>query len=102
MFCRFNGHRIGLIFCPFFITTFTKWANFTFVNIKIIGLTLITPFIFLLIPAKTTNNEVKDELAYCEEIISVIEKESHLVSIPAVKEKLNMLKEVVEDYTEQL
>lgn len=53
-------------------------------------------------PAKTTTNEVKDELVYCEEVISVIEKESHLVSIPAVKEKLNMLKEVVEDYTEQL
>ena len=53
-------------------------------------------------PAKTTSNEVKDELAYCEKVISVIEKEAHLVNIPAVKEKLNVLKEVVEDYTEQL
>jgi hypothetical protein len=32
----------------------------------------------------------------------VIEKEAHLAHIPAVKEKLNVLKEVVEDYTEQL
>ena len=53
-------------------------------------------------PAKTTSNEVKDELAYCEKVISVIEKEAHLANIPAVKEKLNVLKEVVEDYTEQL
>jgi len=53
-------------------------------------------------PAKTTSNEVKDELAYCEKVISVIEKEAHLVNIPAVKEKLNVLKEVVEDYAEQL
>ena len=53
-------------------------------------------------PAKTTSNEVKDELAYCEKVISAIEKEAHLVNIPAVKEKLNVLKEVVEDYEEQL
>ena len=53
-------------------------------------------------PAKTTSNEVEDELAYCEKVISVIEKEAHLVNIPAVKEKLNVLKEVVEDYEEQL
>lgn len=53
-------------------------------------------------PAKTTSNEVKDELAYCEKVISTIEKEAHLVNIPAVKEKLNVLKEVVEDYGEQL
>ena len=53
-------------------------------------------------PAKTTSNEVVDELTYCQEIISVIEKEPHLVALPAVKEKLNVLKEVVEDYTELL
>lgn len=53
-------------------------------------------------PTKTTSNEVADELAYCEKVISVVEKEVHLVNIPAVKEKLNVLKEVVEDYEEQL
>jgi len=53
-------------------------------------------------PAKTTSNEVKDELAYCEKIILTIEKEIHLVNIPSVREKLNVLKEIVEDYTEQL
>lgn len=53
-------------------------------------------------PAKTTSNEVKDELAYCTKVIAVVEKEAHLVHIPAIREKLNVLKEIVEDYTEQL
>jgi len=53
-------------------------------------------------PSKTTSNEVKDELAYCEEIIAIIENEPKIPHIPAVKEKLNVLKEVVEDYHEQL
>ncbi|MGE7021589.1 transposase, partial [Solibacillus cecembensis] len=53
-------------------------------------------------PPKSTSNEIVDELTYCEEVISIIEKESNLVNFPAIKEKLNVLKEVVEDYTEQL
>ncbi|GEN82205.1 hypothetical protein SLU01_05170 [Sporosarcina luteola] len=53
-------------------------------------------------PPKPTSNEVAGELTYCEKVISAIEKESHLVNIPAIREKLNVLKEVVEDYTEQL
>ena len=53
-------------------------------------------------PPKSTSNEVKDELAYCEEVITVIENEPKIAHIPAVQEKLNVLKEVVEDYTEQL
>lgn len=53
-------------------------------------------------PSKTTSNEVVDELNYCREIISVVESEPQIATIPAVKEKLNVLKEVVEDYTEQL
>lgn len=53
-------------------------------------------------PAKTTSNEVKDELAYCKEVISVIEKEPQIAQIPAVKERLNVLKEVVEDFQEHL
>ncbi|MDQ0201280.1 hypothetical protein J2S10_004486 [Neobacillus ginsengisoli] len=51
---------------------------------------------------KTTSNEVKDELKYCRQIISVVESEPQIAAIPAVKEKLNVLKEVVEDYTVQL
>ena len=53
-------------------------------------------------PSKTTSNEVKEEIDYCQKIISVIEKEAHITRIPAVQEKLNVLKEVVEDFTEQL
>ena len=53
-------------------------------------------------PPKPTSDEVKEELAYCESVISVIEKESHLMPVPAVKEKLNVLKEVVEDFAELL
>ena len=49
-------------------------------------------------PKKTTSNEVKDELTYCKEVIAVIEKEPQIAQIPAVKERLNVLKEVVEDY----
>ncbi|WP_421102673.1 IS1182 family transposase [Sporosarcina psychrophila] len=52
-------------------------------------------------PPKTTSNEVKDELAYCEEVIAVIENEPKIAHIPAITEKLNVLKEVVGDYHEQ-
>ncbi|WP_057911953.1 IS1182 family transposase [Peribacillus muralis] len=53
-------------------------------------------------PSKPTSNEVKEEVEYCSEIITIVENEPQIASIPAVKEKLNVLKEVVEDYTEQL
>lgn len=53
-------------------------------------------------PPKTTSNEVKDELNYCKDVITVIEKEPQIAEIPAVKEKLNVLKEVVEDFSEHL
>lgn len=53
-------------------------------------------------PPKTTTNEVNGELDYCRQVIIVIETEPQIAEIPAVKEKLNILKEVVEDYAEQL
>lgn len=53
-------------------------------------------------PSKPTSNEVKDELAYCEAVIEAIEKEPQIAHIPAVREKLNVLKEVAGDYQEQL
>lgn len=49
-------------------------------------------------PSKSISNEVKTEVDYCNEIISIVEKEPQIAAIPAVKEKLNVLKEVVEDY----
>ncbi len=42
-------------------------------------------------PTKTTSNEVKDELAYCKEVITVVENEPKISYIPAVQEKLNVL-----------
>ena len=53
-------------------------------------------------PSKTTSDEVNDELDYCRKVISVIENEDHIALIPAVQEKLNVLKEVVEDFEEGL
>ncbi len=53
-------------------------------------------------PEKNTSNEVKDEVTYCEKLIEVIEKEPRVAQVPAVKERLNMLKEVVEDYQAHL
>ncbi|MCG1023120.1 IS1182 family transposase [Sutcliffiella horikoshii] len=54
------------------------------------------------LPKKTTSHDVEDELIYCRQVIEVVEKNPQVASIPAVKEKLNVLKEVVEDYTEQI
>lgn len=54
------------------------------------------------LPQKTTSNDVEEELAYCRKVIDTVEEIPQVASIPAVKEKLNILKEVVEDYTEQI
>ena len=53
-------------------------------------------------PSKPTSNEVREEVEYCSEIITIVEENPQIASIPAVKEKLNVLKEAVEDYTERL
>lgn len=51
-------------------------------------------------PEKNTTNELEKELVYCKELQQRIEKEESLSSIPAVKEKLNLLKETIEDTQE--
>jgi hypothetical protein len=48
-------------------------------------------------PKKNNDNELENELAYCKELERRIEKEPTLSSIPAVKEKLNLQKETIED-----
>ncbi|GHI01674.1 IS1182 family transposase [Neobacillus kokaensis] len=53
-------------------------------------------------PPKSTSDEVEDELNYCHQVISVVESDPKVASIPNVKERLNVLKEVVEDYKEQM
>ncbi|AWG22234.1 IS5/IS1182 family transposase [Flavobacterium faecale] len=51
-------------------------------------------------PEKNTDNDLEKELAYCKELEKRIENEPSISSIPAVKEKLNLLKETVEDTQE--
>lgn len=53
-------------------------------------------------PIKNTDNDLEKELAYCKELEKCIESEASISSIPAVKEKLNLLKETVEDTQENL
>ncbi len=53
-------------------------------------------------PPKPTSNEVMEELNYCRQVVEIVETQSKVAQIPAVKEKLNVLKEVVKDYDLQL
>lgn len=51
-------------------------------------------------PEKNTDNDLEKELAYCKELEKRIENEPSISSIPAVKEKLNLFKETIEDTQE--
>lgn len=53
-------------------------------------------------PMKPTSNEVAEELDYCRQVVEIVETQSKVAQIPAVKEKLNVLKEVIDDYDTQL
>lgn len=53
-------------------------------------------------PPKVNNGLLEDELEYCQKLINIIENKEHVASIPAVKEKINMLRELVDDDFEQL
>ena len=53
-------------------------------------------------PEKNTDNDLEKELAYCKELEKRIENEPSIRSNPAVKEKLNLLKETIEDTQENL
>lgn len=53
-------------------------------------------------PQKNTENDLEKELVYCKELEKRIENDPSISSIPAVKEKLNLLKETVEDTQENL
>ncbi|RYG71034.1 IS1182 family transposase [Lentibacillus cibarius] len=52
-------------------------------------------------PAKPTTDSLEEELTYTNAVINVIEKEEHVKQLPAVKEKINMVKEVIEDIEEE-
>lgn len=51
-------------------------------------------------PEKNDSNDLEKELAYCRELEKHIGSNQTLSSIPAIKEKLNLLKETVEDTEE--
>lgn len=51
-------------------------------------------------PEKNTTDELEKELAYCSALEKYIEADQPLCQIPAVKEKLNLLKETVADTQE--
>jgi len=53
-------------------------------------------------PSKTTTNELEDELSYCRQVIETVEAEGKIREYPNVKEKLNYLKEIVEDHQKKL
>lgn len=51
-------------------------------------------------PEKNVSDDLEKELAYCKELEKCIGSYQTLSSVPAVKEKLNLLKETVEDTQE--
>jgi len=52
------------------------------------------------LPEKNGSDDLENELAYCRELEKYIEADQTLSLIPAVKEKLNLLKETVADTQE--
>lgn len=53
-------------------------------------------------PKKNQDNDLEKELAYSKELENQVEKDESISSIPAVKEKLNLLKETIEDTQENM
>jgi transposase len=53
-------------------------------------------------PTKPTSSDIEDELDYSKKVIETVENKSQHAVIPSVKEKLNVLKEVIEDFTLEL
>lgn len=53
-------------------------------------------------PKKNMTNDLQKEIAYCKELQNKIEDDQQICFIPAVQEKLNLLKETVADTEENL
>jgi transposase len=53
-------------------------------------------------PSKTKTDVLEDEVKYCQKLMDVIEKEEVIREYPKVKEKINRLKETLEDFDEHL
>lgn len=54
------------------------------------------------LPKKVDNGILEDEIEYCQKLIKIIESKENLMFYPKVKEKLNRLKEDVEDDLENI
>jgi len=52
-------------------------------------------------PQKNEDNDLEKELSYCNRLEKEIESDEALSSLPKVKEKLNLLKETIEDTQER-
>ena len=52
-------------------------------------------------PAKNTEDDIERELNYCNKLLNTIEHCENISQVPAVNEKLNLLKECVEDVVER-
>ena len=52
-------------------------------------------------PTKNTDDDITCELNYCNELLNTIEHCENISQVPAVNEKLNLLKECVEDVVER-
>lgn len=53
-------------------------------------------------PKKYTGPELTDEIAYSNELLQMLEKESKLASIQGIKERMNLLEETIEDDLEHI
>lgn len=53
-------------------------------------------------PSKTTTDVLEDEIEYYQKLVNIIEKEDTISHYPKVKEKLNLLKETLDDDIEHL
>ncbi|MGU8000423.1 IS5/IS1182 family transposase, partial [Streptococcus suis] len=53
-------------------------------------------------PTKPQEDNLEKELEYSQQLISVIEKHQELTDLPAISQKLNYLKEAVEDDIEHM
>jgi len=53
-------------------------------------------------PTKNTVDKLENEMQYCKDLIEVIKKNDHINVYPKVKEKMNLLEEVLEDDIEHI
>ena len=62
----------------------------------------VNPDIKQELPTKVTTGEIEDIQNYCKELIDTINNKPEITAIPTVKDKLNYLKEAVQDNMEAL